>query len=167
MGKVKSWLGELIGNSGSQIIDSVTNGVDKFVTTDEDRREFELLKGELRLKVDTLAQKAELAYLQDRQSARAMYEKDSSLQKAFALVFLVGYLLMSGLMVWMVIGWLAASQTEVPPWAISLITAVFTAMSTKVNTIVDFLFGGSQGKNDDEREMARQFSQAAKEAQKP
>jgi hypothetical protein len=38
---------------------------------------------------------------------------------------------------------------------------VFTALSTKVNTIVDFLFGGSQGKNDDERELARRFEQAA------
>ena len=102
---------------------------------------------------------ADARLLEDRVSARRMYEKDSSLQKVFALVFLGGYLVISGLLVWMILSFITeAVSFEAPAWLVSLISTVFGAMSAKVNTIVDFLFGGSQGERDTQRiqaEMSR------------
>ena len=161
---VKSWVTDLIGGAGADIISSVGDTVDKFVTTDAEKRELDLKMQELQLKFKALEQDAEMRYLEDKNSARAMYQKDSSLQKTFAIIFLVGYLVMSGLMVWLVIGWLSQAGLDLPAWAVSLISAVFTAMSSKVNTIVDFLFGGSQGQAE-EAKINRTFHQGARTAQ--
>ena len=85
------WLTDLLGGGASKIIDSVTDGVDKFVTSDVERQELALLKEKALLAMKRLEFDVEAAIIKDRQSARAMYQKDSSLQKIFAIVFLVGY----------------------------------------------------------------------------
>lgn len=152
MGRFGSWLGDMIGNSAGEIIEKTGETVDRFITTDQERQEWELAKQELQLKFRGLEMEADKRLLEDRMSAREMYEKDSSLQKVFAIIFLGGYLLISGLLVYLVISFLAdAVQFEAPAWLVSLISTVFGAMSAKVNTIVDFLFGGSQGERDTQR----------------
>ena len=157
---VKSWLGDMIGNSGAQIVESVGSTVDRFVHTGEEKAEAELALRELELEFKKLAMDAEGAYLQDRQSARNMYMKDSSLQKMFAMTFLVGYIGITGTLFYVVLGWLGMTEIpDVPAWAVSLISTVFGAMSSKVNTIVDFLFGGSQGERDN-NDIGRAFQQA-------
>jgi len=147
------------------IVNSVGNTVDKFVTTDEEKKEAELALRKLDLEFQQLQMDLEEAYIKDRNSAREMYEKDGSLQKLFALIFLGGYLLVTAVMVWMVLSWVGVAEAVVlPEWGVVLITTAFTAMSTKVNTIVDFLFGGSQGERDT-RQIQSRFNQAAREAQ--
>jgi len=155
-----SWLSDLLGGSASQIIDSVTDGVDKFVTTDAEKAELELKKKEAQLAFKRLELDMEQRLIEDRQGAREMYQKDSSLQKIFAIVFLVGYLGITGLMLYMVFTWVGEAAVEIPSWGVSLISALFTAMSTKVNTIVDFLFGGSESKDNSERIMAETLSRS-------
>ncbi len=152
------WLSELIGGGASSIIDSVTDGVDKFVTTDEERKELELLKQEMALKFKKLEFDADMAFMKDRESARDMYMKDSSLQKIFAIVFLVSYVLISAGMIAMVISMaFYDTKIELPDWGVMLISSVFTAMSSKVSSITDFLFGGSKGKDDSDARAANAF----------
>jgi hypothetical protein len=146
------------------IVNSVGNTVDKFVTTDEEKKEAELALRKIDLEFQQLQMDLEEAYIKDRDSARRMYEHDSSLQKIFAIVFLAGYLAISAIMLWLVLSWIPGAEVdiEMPQWAVVLITSVFTAMSTKVNTIVDFLFGGSQGERD-ARQVQSRFESAARE----
>jgi hypothetical protein len=152
------WLGDLIGNSAGEIINSITDGVDKFVTSDKEKQELALMKSAAELKFKQLEFDAENAYIQDRQSARNMYMKDSSLQKIFAIVFLVFYCVISMGMIGMVISMAFFSKTiPLPEWGVMLITSVFTGMSVKVNTIVDFLFGGSKQRDDSDSEVAKSF----------
>ena len=152
------WLGDLIGGGAANIIDSVTDGVDKFVTTDEEKKELALLKQEMGLKFKQLEFDAENAFMKDRQSAREMYMKDSSLQKIFAIVFLVAYVLISAGMIAMIISMaFYDTQIDLPEWGVMLISSVFTGMSMKVNTITDFLFGGSKGKDDSDARTAQAF----------
>ena len=155
------WLGDLIGGGASNIIDSVTDGVDKFITTDEEKKELALLKQEMTLKFRQLEMDAEMSYLKDRQSAREMYMKDSSLQKIFAIVFLVAYVMISGGMIAMIISMaFYDNQIDLPEWGVMLISSVFTGMSMKVNTITDFLFGGSKGKDDSDARTAQAFKES-------
>ncbi len=138
-------IGKLIGSGVGSLVKDVGDTVDQFVTTGEDRAAWDLKQKELELSVKKLALEAETLLVTDRQSARQMYEHDSSLQKLFALIFLTGYLAITGVLIWLVIGWLGVqSSVDLPAWGVSLISMVFTGMSTKVNTIVDFLFGGSK-----------------------
>jgi len=157
-----SFLGDFFAKGAESIVGTVGDTIDRFVTTDEERAEAELAKRRLGLEFEKLEMDAEQAILKDRQSARAMYESDSSLQKIVAIVFLAMYGAISAIMLWFVLGWIRQSTgVDVPTWGISLISTVFGAMSSKVNTIVDFLFGGSQGEHE-QRQIQRQFEQAAR-----
>jgi hypothetical protein len=81
--------------------------------------------------------------VRDRESAREMFGNgDNKLQKTFSIVFLIGYVLITGVFlygVWM----FAVHKVKLDNYLVSMVTAIFTAMSSKVNTIVDFFFGGS------------------------
>jgi len=148
VGNFSTWLGKMIGNSGAEIVESVGATVDRFVNTGEEKAQAALALKEIELKFKQLSMEADNRLLKDRQSAREMYMHDSTLQKVFAIVFLVGYLGISVLMVVLVVQWIGGASADVPAWAVSLISTVFGAMSAKVNTIIDFLFGGSQGERD-------------------
>jgi len=154
-------IGELIGSGVGSLVKDVGETVDTFVHTGDEKAEWELKKKELELSAKRMAIEVQELYLSDRQSARQMYMKDSGLQKAFAIIFLAGYLAITGLMIWLVVGWLGGGGLDLPTWAVSLVSMVFTAMSTKVNTIVDFLFGGSQGERDNAGAISRSFQDGA------
>lgn len=158
----RSWLGKAIGNTAGEVISSVGETVDRFVTTDAERAEAQLKMQELAFKFKQLELDAEEALLKDRQSARDMYKHDSSLQKVYGVIFLVGYIGLSAAMLWWIFGMINSTPAalDLPNWAAALISSIFTAASTKVNTITDFLFGGSQA-DADNRDVARQFEQAA------
>lgn len=152
------WLTDLLSGGASKIIDSVTDGVDKFVTSDKEKQELALLKQKALLDLKKLEMDVEAKIIEDRQSAREMYMQDSSLQKIFALVFLAGYLVVSGAMIVLVFGMFGVGNLpSLEAFEASIISMVFTAMSVKVNTIVDFLFGGSKSKDDSEQRMAQAF----------
>ena len=77
--------------------------------------------------------------VEDRKSARNMYSTDSSVQKILATIFTLAYFALSFIMFrYFVLGDLNLGEFE-----ISFISTIFGAMSAKVNTIVDFFFGGS------------------------
>lgn len=155
-----TWLKDAFGGSAKEIITGLGDTADRFIQTKEEKAEFQLKLMEAEMSMKRLEMDAEMEYTKDRQSAREMYMKDSSLQKVFAIVFLVFYCVISLGMIAMIIS-MAFFKAEIslPDWGVMLITSVFTGMSVKVNTIVDFLFGGSKSKDDSDARAAESFIQ--------
>lgn len=84
--------------------------------------------------------------VEDRQNARELYKHDNQMQKVFAYGFGGAYILVTLTMIWM--AWnLATADVELNEFFITIISTVFGAMSSKVNTIADFLFGTSLNKD--------------------
>jgi hypothetical protein len=137
-----SWITDLIGGGASKIVDSVVSGVDKFVTSDEDRQKLQMMKAEAELELKKLAFTAEGERLKDVQSARTMYASDNMIQKILALLFTLSFF---GFMVFLLFllkdSQLSSDQTN-------LIYAMFGAVSGIMVTIIGFYFGSSQGSRD-------------------
>ena len=142
------WLKGLFGDGVSGVVKTLSDSVATFVDTPEKKAAFEMAKRQAELDVQKLAFQADQEYLKDRQSAREMYGKDNSVQKIFALTFLIGYVLISLALLIIVVGWIGANGITIPEWASMLIGTIFGAMSQKVGTVTDFYFGSSQGSQD-------------------
>lgn len=128
------FLGKLLGTAVSStvnvgdVIDKGTKLIDEAFTSQEEKA---FAKQQL---FDSV--------IRDKSSARDMYKADSSLQKIFALVFLVAYIFLTGVMFWMVF-WSSKDSVSLSDFGITTISTLFGAMSAKINTIIDFLFGAS------------------------
>ena len=97
--------------------------------------EFELSKIEFALEEQKI-------YLDDKADARAMYKEDNALQKVFAITFLCCYILLTVLMLY---GFyqIGVNEVKIQNYVVAFVTSVYTGMSMKVNTIIEFLFGSS------------------------
>jgi len=102
-------------------------------------KEFELQKIEFALEEQELT-------LKDKADARDLYKEDNGLQKVFAITFLSCYILLTVLMLY---GFyqIAINEIRVENFVVAFITSVYTGMSMKINTIVEFLFGSSLSNN--------------------
>jgi len=127
----KNIIGKLVGQA-STIIDEV-------VTTDEERLE-------LKNKLEQLGQEHEREVfkleVEDRKSARSLFADDSIIQKVLAIIFTAAYFFLSYTM----FKYFVMNTLELSDYEIGFISTVFGAMSSKVNTIIDFFFGGSSKK---------------------
>ncbi len=81
--------------------------------------------------------------VEDRKSARMLYATDSTVQKILAIVFTIAYFLLSYIM----FKYFIEEDISLGEFEISFISTIFGAMSAKVNTVVDFFFGGSSKKD--------------------
>ena len=101
----------------------------------------ELLQ-EFELKKLEFEQELEKLYLEDKKDARSLYKVDGSLQKVFAITFLVVYIALSVLIL---IGMFKISLEglKIENYIVSFVSTLHGGMSMKVGTIVDFLFGSS------------------------
>jgi len=101
--------------------------------------EFELSKVEFALEEQKL-------YLDDKADARQMYKEDNGLQKIFAIVFLCCYISLTILMLY---GFykIGINEVKIQNYVVAFVTSVYTGMSMKVNTIIEFLFGSSLSSN--------------------
>jgi hypothetical protein len=122
------------GTAGGSVIKDIFAGIDSITTTDAEK--------------ETLKQKALGMYMDDVKSARTMYMADSSLQKIFALVFLITYIALTALLVWGLWVYVKSGVLDVPEWVVGFISSLWGGLSAKLNTIVDFLFGSSKGSQD-------------------
>ena len=77
--------------------------------------------------------------VEDRKSARLLYSSDSTVQKILAIVFTVAYFFLSYIM----FRYFIEEDISLGEFEIGFISTIFGAMSAKVNTVVDFFFGGS------------------------
>jgi hypothetical protein len=81
----------------------------------------------------------------DRGSAREMYAKDSWLQKTFAIFFLLVWCGLTALM----LSYFIFGTIQLADWQIAFVSSINGGISTKLSTIIDFLFGGAiSGVND-------------------
>ena len=118
----------------------LNKAIDDLTTTKEE-------KMQLKIEMDKLLRNHKQTMYQleveDRKSARDMYQDDSLIQKILATIFTVAQFVLSFLLArYFILGDINLGEFE-----ISFISTLFGAMSAKVNTIIDFFFGGSAKKN--------------------
>jgi len=80
--------------------------------------------------------------VEDRKSARQLYISDSLAQKVLAVVFTVAYFGVS----YALLNHFFNDAGKLEDYELGFLSTLFGAMSSKVNTIIDFFFGGSMKK---------------------
>ena len=130
----------LIGGLFSKVVDNAEGILDKVITTDKERDEAKLALKQLLLEAEREAFAKEV---EDRKSARDMYKDDAIIQKILATLFTIAYFGLS----FMMFRFFVMGDIDMGEFEISFISTIFGAMSAKVNTIIDFFFGGSSKKN--------------------
>ena len=131
----------LIGGLFSKVVDNAEGILDKVITTDKERDEAKLALKRLLLEAE---QEAFAKEVEDRKSARDMYKDDAIIQKILATLFTIAYFGLS----FMMFRFFVMGDIDMGEFEISFISTIFGAMSAKVNTVVDFFFGGSSKKNE-------------------
>ena len=132
---------KILGGLFGKVVENAEGILDEVITTDEEREQAKLELKKVLLEAERAAFEQEVA---DRKSARDLYKDDALIQKVLATLFTIAYFGISFVMFQhFVLGDINLGEFE-----ISFISTIFGAMSAKVNTIVDFFFGGSSKKND-------------------
>ena len=132
---------KIFTGSADKIISSVGNVLDEVITTQEekDAAKLAIQKVLLEAEKDAFAKEVE-----DRKSARDMYKDDAMIQKVLATLFTVAYFGITFVM----FSYFVTKSIDLGEFEISFISTIFGAMSSKVNTIIDFFFGGSSKKSE-------------------
>lgn len=133
---IKNLLGGLFG----KVLENANEILDTVITTDKERDEAKLALQTVLLDAERQAFEQEV---KDRSSARDMYKSDSIIQKILASLFTVAYFGLTYVM----FEHFVLDNIKLTDYEIGFISSVFGAMSAKVNTIIDFFFGGSSKKN--------------------
>ena len=126
----------MITNIIQSLVGQASTIIDEVVTTDEER---EQLKQQFKKVVQDHEKDMFALEVQDRKSARTMFSDDSIIQKVLAIIFTCAYFFLSYTM----FKYFVMNTLELSDYEIGFISTVFGAMSSKVNTIIDFFFGGS------------------------
>jgi len=134
-------IGNVIGSLFSKVVNNAEGILDKVITTDKERDEAKLALKTLLLEAEKEAFAKEV---EDRKSARDMYKDDAFIQKVLATLFTAAYFGLSFMMFKVFV----VKEINLGEFEISFISTIFGAMSAKVNTVVDFFFGGSSKKNE-------------------
>lgn len=122
---------KLVSAGTAETLKEGTKLIDEIFTTQEEK-----LQGKMELFKMAVA---------DRDSAREMYSKDSWLQKTFAIFFLIAWFGLTALM----LNYFIFDTIKLDDWQIAFISSINGGISTKLSTIIDFLFGGAiSGVND-------------------
>ena len=133
-------VGNLLGGLFGKIVDNADEILDKVITTDKERDEAKFKLKQILLEAEREAFNKEV---EDRKDARDLYKDDAIIQKILATLFTVAYFGLTYTM----FKYFVLNTLELSDYEIGFISTVFGAMSAKVNTIVDFFFGGSTKKN--------------------
>ena len=136
-------INNLLGGILGKVVDNAEGILDKVITTDKERDEAKLQLRKILLDAEKEAFAKEV---EDRKSARDMYKDDAIIQKVLATLFTVAYFGITYVM----FSYFVTENLELGEFEISFISTIFGAMSAKVNTIIDFFFGGSSKKNNTE-----------------
>jgi len=134
-------ISSLVGGLFGKIVDNAEGILDKVITTDKERDEAKLALKKLLLDAEREAFAKEV---EDRKDARDLYKDDAIIQKVLATLFTVAYFGITFVM----FNYFVTESIDLGEFEISFISTIFGAMSAKVNTIIDFFFGGSSNKNE-------------------
>lgn len=130
----------LVGTLFGKVLENADEILDAVITTDKEREEAKLSIKKVLLDAEKEAFEKEV---EDRISARNLYQDDAVIQKILATLFTVAYFALTYVM----FQYFVQNSIDLSDYEIGFISTVFGAMSAKVNTIVDFFFGGSTKKN--------------------
>ena len=130
----------IIAGLFGSVVKNAEGILDKVITTDKERdaAKIELKKILLEAEREAFAKEVE-----DRKTARDMYKDDAIIQKVLATLFTVAYFGIT----FVLFNYFVTKTLNLGEFEISFISTIFGAMSAKVNTIIDFFFGGSSKKN--------------------
>jgi hypothetical protein len=117
--------GKLANAGVAETLKEGTKLIDEIFTTQEEK-----LQGKMELFKMAVA---------DRDSARNMYANDSWLQKTFAIFFLIAWCGLTALM----LNYFIFDNIQLNDWQIAFVSSINGGISTKLSTIIDFLFGGA------------------------
>ena len=134
-------ISNLVGGLFGKVLDNAEGILDKVITTDKERDEAKLALKSIMLEAEREAFAKEV---EDRKSARDMYKDDAIIQKVLATLFTVAYFGITFVM----FSYFVTKSIDLGEFEISFISTIFGAMSSKVNTIIDFFFGGSSKKSE-------------------
>ena len=134
-------ISNLVGGLFGKVVDNAEGILDKVITTDKERDEAKLALKKLLLDAEREAFAKEV---EDRKSARDLYKDDAIIQKVLATLFTIAYFGITFVM----FNYFVTKSINLGEFEISFISTIFGAMSAKVNTIIDFFFGGSSKKNE-------------------
>ncbi len=134
-------ISNLVGGLFGKVLDNAEGILDKVITTDKERDEAKLALKSIMLEAEREAFAKEV---EDRKSARDMYKDDAIIQKVLATLFTIAYFGITFVM----FNYFVTKSLDLGEFEISFISTIFGAMSAKVNTIIDFFFGGSAKKNE-------------------
>lgn len=126
-----------------KVVENAEGILDEVITTDEEREQAKLELKKVLLQAEREAFEKEV---EDRKSARDLYKDDALIQKLLATLFTVAYFGITFVM----FQYFVTKSLDLGEFEISFISTIFGAMSAKVNTIIDFFFGGSSKKNNTE-----------------
>ena len=138
-------LNNILGGILGKVVDNAEGILDKVITTDKEREEAKLQLRKVLLEAEKEAFAKEV---EDRKSARDMYKDDAFIQKILASLFTIAYFGITFVM----FNYFVTKSINLGEFEISFISTIFGAMSAKVNTIIDFFFGGSSKKNEQVKE---------------
>jgi len=133
-------LSKIFAGGADKVLDSVGNVLDEVITTKEEKEAAKLAIQKVLLDAEREAFAKEV---EDRKSARDLYKDDAIIQKVLATLFTVAYFGLTYVM----FNYFVLNTLDLSDYEIGFISTVFGAMSSKVNTIIDFFFGGSAGKD--------------------
>ena len=133
-------INNILGGLFGKIVENAEGILDEIITTDEerDRAKFELRRIMLEAEREAFDKEVE-----DRKDARSLYKDDAFIQKILASLFTIAYFFLTYTM----FQYFVLHELDLSDYEIGFISTVFGAMSSKVNTIVDFFFGGSSKQN--------------------
>ena len=137
-------IGKFIGGLFGNVVENAEGILDQIITTDQERDEAKHALKRLLLDAEKEAFAKEV---EDRKSARDMYKDDAFIQKILATLFTAAYFGLSFMMFRVFV----MGDLDLGEFEISFISTIFGAMSAKVNTVVDFFFGGSAKKNQESK----------------
>jgi len=158
IGKLGEFFGSAASAGVSNVVDSVGETIDRFVHTGEEKAEASLAKKELELKFKQMEQDLRVAYMNDRQGARAMYAHDSVSQKVLTVIFTVGFFALTGFLLGLLF---KAIEIELSSFTSLFIGSVFGAFATIMTQIVSFYFGSSQTGENQAEKMTDAFNKAS------
>jgi len=134
-------VGNIFGGIIGKVVENAEGILDKVITTDKERDAAKLAIKKLMLEAEKEAFAKEV---EDRKSARDLYKDDAIIQKVLATLFTIAYFGITFVM----FNYFVTKSIDLGEFEISFISTIFGAMSAKVNTIIDFFFGGSSKKNE-------------------
>ena len=131
-------ISNMLGGLFGKIVDNAEGIIDELVTTAEEKEKLKLELNKIMLEAEREAFSKEV---EDRKDARSLYKDAAFIQKILATLFTVAYFGITFVM----FSYFVTKSLELGEFEISFISTIFGAMSSKVNTIIDFFFGGSSG----------------------